>query len=307
MKKSIVIINPNSGRKKKIDFLDNIKTILFDYGYECSIFLTEYKGHAEKIVSKIEDIDLVISMGGDGTFNEVMRGNFKRKKRIVLAHLPLGTANDIGAMYGYGKNVLNNLKLLLEGKIKKIDICTINGIPFTYCAAFGKFTNVSYETPRKLKKQFGYLAYLIEGLKEMSGKTKLYPITYEVDNEEYQDKFSFILLSNANRIAGINNFYENVLLDDYRFEVLFCTLKDKKDIVKSLYHLTKNDITKVPGFKFYKVSSLKLKFKDKPTKGWCIDGEELEDKNDEYEIKIVKNVEILIPEKNIDKLFLNKE
>ena len=307
MKTCVVIYNPNSGHSLVKKNLPEYKALIEKYGYSVSFIGTEYRGHAKEIVNHIGYVDLVMSMGGDGTFNEVMRGNFKRKKRIVLAHLPLGTANDIGAMYGYGKNVLNNLKLLLEGKIKKIDICTINDVPFTYCAAFGKFTNVSYETPRKLKKQFGYLAYLIEGLKEMSGKTKLYPITYEVDNEEYKDKFSFILVSNANRIAGINNFYENVLLDDYRFEVLFCTLKDKKDMVKSLYHLTKNDITKVPGFKFYKVSNLKLKFKDTPTKGWCIDGEELEDKNNEYEIKIVKNVEILIPEKNIDKLFLNKE
>lgn len=307
MKKCVVIINPNSGRNKKINFLDKCKKILLDKGYESIIILTRYKGHAMEIVENLEEVDLVISMGGDGTFNEVMCGNFKRKKRLLVSHLPLGTTNDIGTMYGYGKSVIKNLSDLLEGRIKKIDICTINNIPFTYCAAFGKFTNVSYDTPRNLKKRFGYLAYLIEGLKEIQGKAKLYKLNYEIDNKKYEDAFSFILISNANRIAGINNFYENVLLDDNRFEVLFCNLRTKKDIIKSLYHLTKTDITNIPGFKFYKINNLKIEFLSELNKGWSIDGEELRNGNKNFEIKIVRDVEVLIPNKNINKLFLNKE
>ena len=36
--------------------------------------------------------------------------------------------------------------------LKNIDICTINDQPFTYSAGFGKIVNVSYSTPRELKK-----------------------------------------------------------------------------------------------------------------------------------------------------------
>ena len=67
---------------------------------------------------------------------------------------------------GYEKNIIKNLKLLLNGEEKDIDICLINGQPFVYVAGFGKFVNISYDTPRSLKKKYGYLAYLIEGLKE---------------------------------------------------------------------------------------------------------------------------------------------
>ena len=73
---------------------------------------------------------MVISLGGDGTFNEIVTGNLKRKKPLLLAHIPLGTTNDIGAMFGYSKNIISNLKALLDGSIKKIDICTVNGRPF---------------------------------------------------------------------------------------------------------------------------------------------------------------------------------
>ena len=161
MKKCVLIINPTSGRNKKITNIELLNKTLNEYEYDLEIKYTEYKGHATEIVKNLENTDLVISIGGDGTFNEVMIGNFERKNRLLLAHLPYGTANDIGAMYGYKKDLIKNLKLLMEGSIKNIDICTINGTPFTYCAAFGKLTNISYDTPKPMKKKYGYLAYLI--------------------------------------------------------------------------------------------------------------------------------------------------
>ena len=307
MKKCVVIVNPTSGKGAALKKINKIKAVIEEYNYKYQMFITDYVGHAKEIVANLDKVDLVISIGGDGTFNEVMQGNFQRKNKLLLTHIPFGTANDVGAMYGYTKNIIRNLKMALEGKVKKIDICTINGIPFTYCAAFGKLTNVSYETPKKLKRKFGYLAYLIVGLKEINNKTKLYNIKYTIDDETIIDKYSFLLISNANRIAGINNFYDNIYLDDNQFEVLFCNLTKKKDMVKTILHLSKKDITKVPGFKFYKTNNLKIEFDALPTKGWSIDGEELQDKSLTYEIKIVHNIKLLLPEKRLDKLFLEKE
>lgn len=302
--KCILIINPNSGRKHFIN-KDKIIKIFSKHNYDLDIIYTKYKGHAKEIVENI-DADLVVSVGGDGTFNEVMSGNFNRKERILVSHIPIGTANDIGVMYGYTKSIYKNIELLLSGSVKSIDICTINDRPFTYVAALGKFTNVSYDTPRHLKKSFGYLAYLIEGLKELKNPTIKYDIKYIIDGVEYKTKSIFMLISNANRIAGINNFYHNIKLDDELFEVLFCTLSDRREIIKSLYHLKDGDISTLKGFNFYKTNNLKIIF-DKPlSKGWSVDGEELLDKTNEFEVKIVKDVKILIPNKNIDKLFVKE-
>ena len=116
--------------------------------------------------------------------------------------------------------------------------------------------------------------------------------------------FSFILISNANHIAGISNFYDNVYLDDGKFEVLFCNLTRRNDIIKSLLYLKTSDITKVPGFYFYKTDKLEIDFQEEIDK-WCVDGEELEQKNKTYKIDIAKKINILLPKKNINKLFIN--
>lgn len=305
MKKCVIIYNPNSGKGIDEKTLSKIEKILNQYDYVGTIYKSMYKGHITNIVKNLDYVDLVISIGGDGTFNETMSGNFKRKKRLLLSHIPVGTANDIGTMYGYGKNILRNLKLLLEGTIKNIDICTINDQPFTYSAGFGKIVNVSYSTPRELKKKYGYLAYLAGAFKDLNDKTKLYDLTYEINGKKISGKFSIVLISNANRIGGITNFYRNIKLDDNTFEVLICDATAKLAIAKGLYFLKKSDVTKAEGFYFYKTNKLKLTM-NKNT-DWSLDGEKFSFDTNTFEIKIKRNVKILLPKKNIKKLFVDTE
>lgn len=305
MKKCLVVYNPNSGKYNKEVTLPKIEKILNEYDYDVIIEKTKYKGDATSIVANIDKCDLVVSIGGDGTFNEVMTGNFIRKDRIVLCHLPSGTTNDVGAMWGYGKNMLNNLKLALNGNVKRIDICTINDKPFVYSAGFGKFMNIPYETPRELKKRIGHLAYIREGARDFFRKVKLYDITYEVDNEKYRGLFSFALITNANRVAGINNFYKDIKLDDNKFEVLLCNITKLKDIVKTLYFFALYDASKIPGFYFYQTDNIKIKFNSPLKKPLCIDGESFDDMSGSYNIKIDHDVYVLMPSKNVNNLFVN--
>jgi len=307
MKKCVVIYNPNSGKGINEKTLFKIEKILNEFGYVGEIYKSEYKGHTTNIVENLTQTDLVISIGGDGTFNETMTGNFKRKRKLLIAHIPVGTANDIGAMYGYGKNITRNLRLLLNGTVKNIDICTINDQPFTYSAGFGKFVNISYDTPRELKRKYGYFAYLIEALKDFNGPTKLYDITYKIDDKIINGKYSFMLISNANRIAGIENFYKDIKLDDNTFEVLMCDSTARKDIAKGLYFLKTSDITKAPGFSFYKTNKLTITINSDKEIPWSLDGEKFTSETNTYEIKIVRNVKVLLPLKNIKKLFIGTD
>lgn len=306
MKKAVVIFNPKSGISKKIDqTLENsIKKVFSEYNYEVKIIFTKYKGHAEALLPELEpNIDLVMSFGGDGTFNEVITGNVQRQKPLTIAHIPSGTANDIGTMYGYGKNMLNNIRLALEGEVKEIDICTINNQPFVYVAGYGNYTGVSYDTKRELKKYLGYLAYIIRAAKEIFTKQKFHHIKYEVNGEKYEGLFSLVLITNATRVGGIDNIYDNVKLDDDAFEVLFCTLQKKTDILKTIMMLTHKEINSVPGLCFYKTNKLKMTISNPDA--WTLDGEKYKRRTTRYEIKNSYKVSVLMPKKNISKLFTN--
>ena len=101
MKKCIIIMNPESGKKKKITSYYDFYDVLRKYGYDTDIIFTKYKGDGKKIIQSLDDsIDLVISAGGDGTLNEIVAGNIKREKPLTIAPLPMGSTNDVGNMYG---------------------------------------------------------------------------------------------------------------------------------------------------------------------------------------------------------------
>ena len=304
MMKCILIYNPNSGKLTNRNDIKKLYKIFENYGYEVEIIYTEYKGHAKEITKKLKDVDLLICAGGDGTLNEVISGNIERSKPLLLGHLPLGSVNDVAHMYGLTGSTTRNLVMLLNGVRKNIDVCLLNENPFVYVACIGAWVDISYSTPRKLKEKYGKFAYAIYGIKQLKQKLQFYNIKYTVNGETHEDRFSFIFITNSNRVGGVNNIYDDVKLDDNKFEVLLCDIKNKWDIIRAVHYLTHRKLEDIPVFKYYKTDNIKLEFDEVPP-SWCIDGDELTHESKKFEIKINKDNDMLLPTKNIEKLFEN--
>ena len=304
MQKCVVIYNPNSGKLSNRQDIKKIYKILENYGYNCEIIYTEYRGHAKEITKKLKDVDLLLCAGGDGTLNEVISGNIERKNPILLGHLPLGSVNDVAHMYGMSGNTIKNLVMILNGKQKNIDVCLLNNNPFVYVACMGAFVDISYATPRKLKEKYGKLAYVMYGIKQLKQHMQFHNVKYTIDGITKEKKFSFIFITNSNRVAGVNikDIYNDVKLDDNMFEVLMCDIKSKWDIIKALHYLKKRELNDIPGFTYFKTNNIKLEFDEVPP-SWCIDGDELTHESKVFEIKVNKDNNMLLPSKNIDELF----
>ena len=308
MMKCVLLYNPNSGKLSNRNEIKKIYKILENYGYETQIIYTEYRGHAQEIVKKLKDVDLLLCAGGDGTLNEVISGNICRKKPILLGHLPLGSVNDVAHMYGMSGNTVRNLALLLNGVQKNIDVCLLNGNPFVYIACLGAFVDISYATPRKLKEKYGKMAYVMYGIKQLKEKLQRYNIKYTVNGRNYSGEFSFIFITNANHFGGLSvkNIYDDVKLDDNMFEVFMCDIKNAWDIFKTIHYLKrKKDPSEVKGFTYFKTNYIKIEFDEVPP-SWCVDGDEVPHQDKVFEISINKDNNMLIPSKNIDNLFEKK-
>lgn len=306
MKKCVVIYNPNSGRLTNRVEIKRIYKILENYGYETEIKYTEYRGHAKEMTKDLKNVDLLLCAGGDGTLNEVISGNIERKKPIVLGHLPLGSVNDVAHMYGMTNSTIKNIIMLLHGVRKNIDVCLLNNNPFVYVACIGAYVDISYATPRKLKEKYGKLGYVIYGIKQLKQNLQFYDVKYTVDGKTFNKRFSFIFITNSSRIGGFNNIYDDVKLDDNKFEVLMLDIKSKWDIIKSVHYITRRELSDIPGATYLKTDNLKLEF-DKIPPSWCIDGDELKHNDSVFEIKVNKDNVMLLPTKNIGKLFSNKD
>ena len=304
MKKCVIIMNPESGKKKKITTYQNFYDILRKYGYDTDIIFTKSKGDASNIIQSLNNnIDLVISAGGDGTLNEIVSGNMLREKKLTIAPLPLGSTNDVGNMYGLDKSVYENLEKLLKGKAKKVDVCFINDNPFVYVACFGDYVEMAYQTPRNLKKRYGKIAYIIYGLKQLRNKINSYHIKYKIDDIENEGEYSLILISNSSRIAGQPDVYYDVKLDDNMFEVALAKVKTKKEMLKTLVLASTIDVKDIPNVTYYQTNNFEIEFLDSPKTSWCIDGEEFKSDSLKYRFRLEKEMKMQVPKDNINKLF----
>ncbi|MEG0798880.1 MAG: YegS/Rv2252/BmrU family lipid kinase [Bacilli bacterium] len=305
MKKCIIIYNPLSGHLKKQEVLDNLYNTLEKNGYETKLIKTERKKHACEIVENLDHYDLVICAGGDGTLNETITGNDKRTNKLLLAHLPFGTCNDVGTMYGFTKNYLKDVDALLNGVEKTIDVCKINDHPFIYVACFGDFIDVSYETPREMKATYGRLAYIFYGIGKITRNLSTYKLKYKIDDKEVSGEYSFIFVTNSSRVAGVNDIYKDVKLDDKKFEVVFCKAKTKVELLSIGTQMIATEIKNIKAFEYYKTDNLIIEFEEVPPKSWGIDGEEYPNNNKIFTFSLNHNMKMLMPQKRIKKLFEN--
>ena len=304
IKKCVIIMNPESGKKKKINTYQDFYDISRKYNYDTEIIFTKNKGDGNKIIQALDkNIDLVISAGGDGTLNEIVSGNLKRQKPLVIAPLPMGSTNDVGHMYGLDKSVLGNLEIILKGKPKNVDICYINDTPFVYVACFGDYIDLAYNTPRSLKKKYGKIAYILYGIKQLRKKINKYNIKYRVDGKEYEGNYSFIFISNSSRIAGQPDVYYDVKLDDNMFEVALAHVKTKKDMLKMLVLASTVDVKEIPDITYYQTNNFEIEFLDSPKTSWCIDGEEYKSTSMNYKFNVEKRMKMQVPKDNIKNLF----
>lgn len=273
--KVLTIINPTSGKGNIINKLDEIKNNIESQNMEIEIFLTKKEYNAKKIVEEnVDDKDLILICGGDGTLNETITGMMQKGvKNVSLSFIPFGTTNDLARTLGLPLKNINVIKNLLNSKAKLIDIGKFNEDKyFCYVAAFGLITDVSYMTSQKAKHRYGRMAYYINAIKELRN-IPAYQMKIEYDGKKVEGEFIYGGVTNSESIAGFRWFEKGeILLDDGKFEGVF--IKKPKNILgyfKILKSFFRKDYTDNNNILFIQANHIKVESQDRIR--WTIDGE----------------------------------
>lgn len=308
MKKCAICYNQDSGKFVGKNSIEDIVKEFKNYNYEVLLCPTKGYKDAINIVENLpDDIDLVVCAGGDGTLNECVAGNYKRKRKLLLSQLPVGTTNDVASMYGYTKDIKENIKMLVNGLEKNVDICFIDECPFVYVSCIGSYVDASYNTPRSIKKKYGRIGYVINVLHEFrTEEVKKFHVDFEVDDKKISGEYSFIFITNTNRMGGVNNVYKDIKLDDSLFEVALCKANTKKDIFLIASKILNSPLDKIDDIEYYRTNKFKITF-DKIPPSWIIDGEEYKHSKKTFDFSIKNDMNMKIPKKNVDNLFIKKE
>lgn len=274
MKKLYFIFNLQSGKAKIASKLGMIIDIFTKADYEVTARPTQGKLDAAEVAEYACNnvFDMILCSGGDGTLNEVIQGVMKCEKRLPIGYLPAGSTNDFAKGMEITTNIDQAVKDIVNGVPSYCDIGCFNGRKyFTYIAAFGAFTEVTYETPQLVKNLLGHVAYILNGLSHLN-KIKSYHVKITADNETLEDDYIFGMVTNSSSVAGLLSL-NDFLYDDGQYEVTLIktpgNVLDLQRIVHSLLNLDIDIDTKY--IKSFRTS--KIKFESEEEISWTVDGE----------------------------------
>lgn len=273
-RKILLIVNPNAGKEGYRTSLTEILRVFCEAGCEPTVFFTKYSMHAaEIVVNNCNNYDLIVCLGGDGTLSEVSAGVMMSARKLPIGYIPLGTANDVARTLGLSSKPVEAARNILTGSPFPFDIGKFGQDRFfTYIAAFGAFTEVSYATPSELKHSLGHLAYMLEAAKSITKITATHALI-EYDNGVLEDDFIFGAISNSTSVAGLFKLdSRDVNLSDGMFEILLIRKpKSLDDLNQIITEILLMNFTNENVF-FLKSSKIRLVFSS-PT-SFTRDGED---------------------------------
>lgn len=303
MKKLLFVYNPRAGKEMLKPRLSNVLDIFVKAGYEVTVHPTQAYRDAYYQIKEYEvgKYDLIACSGGDGTIDEVATGMMKRREMgkdvVPVGYIPAGTTNDFAKSLHIPRKPLAAADNAVKGVPFPCDIGKFNDSVFVYIAAFGIFTDVSYETDQAVKNVLGHMAYILEGAKRIFNIPS-YKIKVEHDGEVIEDEFIFGMVTNSRSVGGFSNMVgKNIVFDDGLFEVTL--IKTPKNPIALQEIIAALLIEQVDTKHMYTFKTKKITFDSVEEIPWTLDGE-FGGEQDYVEIENVqKAMEIMVPENHV--------
>ena len=306
----LVIVNPNSGKRKGEKDWKLISKKLVEKGFSFSAIFTEHKNHAIQLTREYiaQGFRKIIIVGGDGTLNEVANGimtqDICKSTDVEVGIIPVGTGNDWCKTYGiehdYDKAIdviYKGITLLQDvGKVKyfendnPLDRYIVNSAGIGFEALVVKVTNKQKEAGKS-----NPIAYLYNVLK--------YCFTYKgrnviltIDGKTMQKDLYLCSIGICKYKGNGMKFLPYAIPDDGLFDVTLINNAPVRKLLRYINKIIKGNLHQV---KFAQALTCKTIFVDSNTEKLImeVDGESLG--NNPYTFEIVPSaIKVIINTKS---------
>ncbi|MFN4852812.1 MAG: diacylglycerol/lipid kinase family protein [Bacteroidota bacterium] len=194
----LFVVNPISGGKSKIDFLDFLHS---NISVNDEILIWEKSSDAENISHKIKlsKQKTIVAVGGDGTVNLVAKNIINAEKQLGI--IPFGSGNGLARHMKIPLQPQKAFHFLASSKPMKIDTGKVNQLLFCCTCGF------SFDAAVALKfaglSSRGLKSYIAAGLEILKAYE---PPVFTVRIKQGQTKGNYYILT----IANANQYGNNV-------------------------------------------------------------------------------------------------
>jgi YegS/Rv2252/BmrU family lipid kinase len=255
-----LIVNPAAGAGKTGKHWPRIAAFLKKLGVKFEHDITEAPGHAVELARAAvgKGYRLIISVGGDGTINEVVNGMYDASylKDVQLGIISTGTGGDYIRTLGVSRNYQEACQHLLHPSRMTVDLGmvehTVDGQKkqrlFTNFAGLGFDAEVVRATTKKFKKLGSVPSYLM-GLFTTLVAYRNRELTIKIDGKTEERKVCTVIMSNGKYGGGSMFIAPQADIRDGLLDVVIIGDVSKPDLLASLpriyrgTHLTHPKIT----------------------------------------------------------------
>ncbi len=272
-----LIANPGAGKGTELN--RNLKLAvqcLDGLGVKVDVALAKPKEEATRIAEKAVDegYKTVISMGGDGTIEAVMRGLVRTKTRMGI--LPFGTENNVGKSLGIPETVEEACAVIAENNVRKIDVGQVkvkkqNKTYFFELTVIGLAAALYPPAHKILKGELSKLKETAETFIQHDGDSKVF---MKLDDDSRVKLETMLVLVSNTPMFGMNFLVApHASLDDGLLDVSVYPSFTKAELVAYYASIMNEGYTENAKVQHYRVREFALK--SKPSLAVNADGIEL--------------------------------
>lgn len=215
--KTFVVVNPNSANKRTGKIWPDIKKVLTDSikDFETSFTSGPYTAPALTRQAIRSGFDRIISVGGDGTLNEIVNGFFENDKPLnpdaMLGVISMGTGSDFIKTLGLPKPYPDAVRVIGRAKTTTLDAGRIKFVSHEGKETVRYFINIAdagiggetVDRVNRTTKAFGGFVSFLWGtvLTLITYKNK--NITITLDNNKPSDaEINMLAIANCQFFGG---------------------------------------------------------------------------------------------------------
>lgn len=235
IKKLLFIFNPHAGKGL---LLPHLAEVLLELSKNYLVTIHPTTGHGDAIdfaAQHAAEYDLVVGSGGDGTLHEVLNGimTLPKKDRPPIGFIPAGSTNDFATAHMIPTTMADSAKYITTRRPHHFDVGKFGEHYFSYVAAFGSFTDITYDTPQDMKNIYGHFAYIMEGARRFP-YYKPQHLKVTADDELIEGDFILGMVANSTSVGGFKLPYKDISLRDGYCELILLRMSQTIDVFNIL-------------------------------------------------------------------------
>ena len=254
--KICLILNPIAGSGVWQKVLGKIRRGIKKLGFDLEVVKTKAKGHAEKVVQNLSEDYAVVTLGGDGTINEVINGIGNRK--IPLAIFPGGTGNVLCKELGIPEDPEQFLSILQHGEIREIDLGDSSlGRKFHSFVGAGLDGHIVREVSKQRKgkmKQWHYVLPILKAIRTYRPSR----IAVKIDGKLVTEEATTVIVGNVKSYGGPFEVTSRALPHDGLLDVCFVTKTGALAWLRYLYGMMRKKLYQYPDVYYYRGKEIEL-------------------------------------------------